>query len=238
MKKMRFVYRISILLVLCSCVSACDSWPADIIAEIDQESKDYCLFAKNSYWVYQNSITLEVDSVIIHKVTYEKETHATPTQSFGYEEYTMTLAYFLKNYNNMNWDGSYLLTSATCDENNIEDGIIKYILLEHGKGINGKYFAMDPNYVINYAYTDYNNGELYEQPYWGTGGSYYENYYESYQIGDKNFSKVKVFLSSFPENNLIRTYWAKNIGIIRTEYIGEDSCVFAVRNLIRYNVKH
>jgi hypothetical protein len=32
-------------------------------------------------------------------------------------------------------------------------------------------------------------------------------------------------------------YWAKNVGIIRIEYIGENGEIFAVRNLIKYYVK-
>ena len=62
MKTTKFIYKISIILILCALVNAC--WkPVNV--KIDQETKDYCLFAEGSYWIYQDSVTLKIDSVFI-----------------------------------------------------------------------------------------------------------------------------------------------------------------------------
>lgn len=46
----------------------CDSSGKTI--HIDQETKDYCLFKQGSYWVYQDSATLETDSIVIKTNPY------------------------------------------------------------------------------------------------------------------------------------------------------------------------
>ncbi|MDL2309207.1 hypothetical protein LJC53_06465 [Bacteroidales bacterium OttesenSCG-928-C03] len=65
------------LLFLPLLFSGCDSWKTDLEALIDQESKDYCLFAEGSYWIYQDSATLDIDSVVIdipiEYISYEKD---------------------------------------------------------------------------------------------------------------------------------------------------------------------
>ncbi|MCL2290440.1 MAG: hypothetical protein FWC34_07035 [Bacteroidetes bacterium] len=54
------------ILLLSGFLSAC--WkPKEYKYLIDQETKDYCLFGESSYWIYQDSATLNVDSVVIDK---------------------------------------------------------------------------------------------------------------------------------------------------------------------------
>jgi hypothetical protein len=62
MRKMRLFYQICTILILCGCLNACFK-PKKAL--IDQETKDYCLFAEGSYWIYQDSATLKMDSVVI-----------------------------------------------------------------------------------------------------------------------------------------------------------------------------
>ncbi len=50
------------------CCTACEMSEGEI--KIDQESKDYCLFAPGSYWIYQDSATLKEDSVAINSISY------------------------------------------------------------------------------------------------------------------------------------------------------------------------
>ena len=232
MKNNRFIYSAVAILAAGILLNACDSWKTDLEANIDQESKDYCLFATGSYWVYQDSATLETDSVIITDVSYYKSTHANPHISFLYEEYKMATTCFLNNHNNIHSLGSNVLTTEYCDDNNVENGIIKFIQLDYRNDIDQMYF----DNMGRYSYINYNNSDIYEE-----SGSYYENYYDIYQIGNNTFSKVKVFLvsylSAYSHYFQIRTYWAKSVGIIRVEYIGEDENIFAVRNIIKYNVK-
>jgi hypothetical protein len=192
-------------------------------ADIDQESKDYCLFGQDSYWVYQNSTTFETDTVVISDVSYKKTGNLCL-----WEEYTMITRCFLNSHNNIYYSGSYVLTSQYSDYTNVKYGNIHIQLICRNK-IDEIYF--DSMYK---DYTNYRNGSFRYNYYDGIN---YENYYENYQVENKAFSKVKVFLSPFSQSYQIRTYWAKNVGIIRTEYIGEDGNTFAVRNLIKYNVK-
>jgi len=226
MKTIKLIHKgiVSVLLILLL-FSSCDSWKTDLKADIDQESKNYCLFAPGSYWIYQDSATLEKDSAIIVNITYDKSTLATPKCPFLWEEYTMKMKYFLKN--NISFDGYQWLTSVRCDYDNVEAGIIKPILLIDNNEIHNKYLGFGSfNKIV------YHNGSLSES----VNATGYENYYENYKIGNNTFSKVKVFLSSFYNQPYqIRTFWAENVGIIRTEYINEE--IFAVRNLIKYKVK-
>ena len=230
MKKRKFFYYNTIMIIsLLLLLSGCDSWPTDLEANIDQESKDYCLFAEDSYWVYQDTATLETDSLLILNVSYYKSRNANPKVSFKYEEYDMKTIGISK-YHNIHSYSLYQLTSMYCDDSKVEAGINKFIHSLYRNEIDKIYLE----HVNNYS--NYHNGDLYESAISKNGKSYYETFYENYQIEGHPFSKVKVFSSPF-ESSTIRTFWAKNVGIIRTEYIGEDSCVFAVRNLIRYNVK-
>jgi len=221
----------STVAILCTLVAgillnACDSWKTDWAINVDQESKEYCLFGQGSYWVYQDSATLELDSVVITNVSYNKSTLAKPSCPFLWEEYVMKTTCF---YNNQYCNGGYTLTSVYCDETTE-----KFIQLVYGNEIDKKYFD---NMSLNSI--NYHNGNLYEclNDVLQNDGVLYENYHEIYQIKNNTFSKVKVFLSLRSECYQIRTYWAENVGIIRVEYIGEEGNAFAIRNLIKYSVK-
>jgi len=63
MRKFIFIYKTSTLLPLAAILLEACFKPTDY--KIDQETKDYCLFAEDSYWIYQDSATLEIDSVVI-----------------------------------------------------------------------------------------------------------------------------------------------------------------------------
>ncbi len=209
MKKFKSLYKITISVFLTlSLFSGCDSWKTDLKADIDQESKDYCLFAPGSYWVYQDSATLEIDSTVVVSISYNKSTHANPTISFLWEEYTMKMKNFQKN--NTYHNGSYTLTSKYCDKDMVEIGIMKFCLLFESGG--GKY----------------HNGEIHD--------SYGKNAtLKLINIQDLYFySKVKVFQDDYLEERKI-FYWAKHIGLIREEIFKKDSLI-SVRNLIKYNV--
>jgi hypothetical protein len=226
MKKIFGILLIFSVLAGCGLFWGCDSWPAKIITEIDQESKDYCLFNEGSYWIYQDVTTFEKDSIVISNVSYEKETSASYTgPSFGYEYYTMNITTFLCNHNNLRCDDLTFLTSANCDKDKVEKNIFKPIQLCYRNHINELY-------NINSDYVNYHNGELYDN----FDNVLYENFHENYSINNKTFLNIKVFLTSFYNSSYqIRTYWVKNVGIIRFEYIASDT-IYAIRNLTSYNV--
>ncbi len=218
MKKIKTFYKtpISVFLTLLL-FSGCDSWKTDLKADIDQESKDYCLFAPGSYWVYQDSATLEIDSTVIVDISYKESTFAKPTRPFLFEEYIMNIQYFFKNA--IKYNGEHILTSKYCDGYKVEAGTNEPIFLLSTEGIDEHYIKVASSF-FKYSKNSCSDNFLY---------------FENYQIGENVFSKVKVFTYSFSDNPYqIKTYWAKHVGIIRTEYIGED--FYAVRNLIKYDV--
>ena len=64
MRKIKLLYQTSFLLLLGLLLNACFK-PEEIL--IDQETKDYCLFAEGSYWIYQDSASYIIDSAIINQ---------------------------------------------------------------------------------------------------------------------------------------------------------------------------
>jgi hypothetical protein len=227
MKKHKLTYKTGIMLLISVLFLTCGK-EVEKIAQIDQESKEYCMYDWRSYWIYQDATTLKIDSVYTDIGSSSEQYKYTPASQknlYRYEEIKTTFQYYL--LCDFHHDGSHILTSMYCNVDSVIRNIMKPVL---NKSVNG----IDKTY-INVASThfNYHNGSILET----VVGLLYENYYESYQIENHTFSKVKVFLYSFHNSShQIRTYWAKNVGIIRTEYINEDTC--AIRNLIRYNVKH
>ena len=134
-------------LILCISITlftGCDSWKTDLKADIDQESKDYCLFAQGSYWLYQDSATLKIDSTVVVGISYDKTTLATPTSPFLWEEYFIDMRFFLEN--NTYYDGRHILTSKYCKKYYVEAGINEPILLNYVRGI-------DEHYIENALYS-------------------------------------------------------------------------------------
>jgi len=215
----KFIVTIFLILLF----SACDK---RVDMNVDEETYAYCNFY-GGYWIYQDSETLKTDSVVYTSCDFKQSSYKTKKGTLYYSEYTMNTENYI--FNNFHYDGSYILTGKHCDYNNVKKGISKPILVKYQRGIDEyKYIAIASISI------KYHNGDLYEN----YEDLLYENYYDYYRIGDNIFSKVKVFLYSFPNQQYkIRTYWAVNIGIIRTEYIKEDKNIFAVRNLIEYKVE-
>ncbi|MDR2979442.1 MAG: hypothetical protein LBV02_03230 [Bacteroidales bacterium] len=238
MKKIRFIYPVAVSVFLTLLLPTCDTRKAKVIAEIDQESKNYCLFGQGSYWIYQDSATLETDRVVISNTSYEKITSLSPSSPpFGWEEYVMEMNYFLQN--NTQYEGSHMLTSQHCDEERVNVGEAKPIMFICSKIMIGN---VD---FINNLNSIYHNGDI-EETYKSHLNSTremdvkYETYFPNLQVGRELFSHVKLFTVlvfdySTGKYHQIKNYTAKYVGTIRTEIISEDMHI--VRNLIGYNVK-
>ncbi len=238
MKKIKSFHKITISVFLTLLLfSGCDSWKTDLKADIDQESKDYCLFAPGSYWIYQDSATLEIDSTVIIDISYKKSTFAKPTRPFLFEEYIMNIQYFSKNA--IKYNGEHILTSKYCDEDNVKDNVIKPIMCTSSIVIGENEEFKNGLKLI------YHNGSIGAIYNFDTDPSYdifvkYESYFSNFQIEEKMFSNVKLFTVSVIDysNNKkqyqTNIYVAKYIGPIRTEVISEDT--YNVRNLIKYDV--
>ena len=70
MRKNRHLVKAGIIVLLLSMLlNACFKLEE---LRIDQESKDYCLFKEGSYWIFQDSATHKIDSVVINQeISYE-----------------------------------------------------------------------------------------------------------------------------------------------------------------------
>jgi hypothetical protein len=210
--------------------SSCDSWSTDLKADIDTESKDYCLFGQGSYWIYQDSATLKTDKVVIYETEYEHSYQANYGISYLWETYFMRCNHFIED---TLCQVNLLLTSMLIDDKNVKNGIIKPI-----------YLVATGNSIDKYGiitYSNYHNGIVgdFLCPFRGMGECLtYEMFYPTYQVNNKEFSNVKVF--SYPiyttqTTYQTKVYWAKHVGLIRVEAILEGNPV--VRNLIQYNVQ-
>jgi len=205
MKKITYIFIITALL-LGMLLHACFK-PEGIL--IDKESKDYCLFAEGSYWIYQDSATHIIDSVVIDKpISYSFGSE--PKRDPYRETYSTHISFYSQD------SVSSILFDLTTGE--ADSDLKKPCLLR------SYFFA-----------TMYHNGEVFEK---------FPNFKslpvlvkkeDSYLINGITYLNVKIFEENMRVGKKRICYWAKNIGLIRTEIYKNDSVI--VKNLIRYNVK-
>ena len=87
MKKMKlFCNKLCILFLLSTCLVSCFK-PKYSYEYIDQETKDYCIFKEGSYWIYQDSVTNNTDSVILTRalLKWEERGHHNMTEYYDRE---------------------------------------------------------------------------------------------------------------------------------------------------------
>jgi len=68
MEKIKLTYKIAIMLLLLTVLLNACWWlftSKPTYDYVDQETKDYCLFGEGSHWIFQDSVTLAIDSVVI-----------------------------------------------------------------------------------------------------------------------------------------------------------------------------
>jgi len=95
MKKIKSIYKIILILLLSGSLNAC-GWlftSKPTYEYVDQETKDYCLFEQGSYWIYQNSAILTIDSVVIdepisYRITYASNHSESDSYSTGISLYS------------------------------------------------------------------------------------------------------------------------------------------------------
>ena len=165
---------------------------------IDQESKDYCLFAEGSYWIYQDSATLEIDSVIINNpIRYDF--FRSKVNGCICEEYRSSISFYS---HGVEFCSIVFLTTGDADH----------------------------CILIKDLYVIYHSGDVNEYP-----TMILFDKKDSYSINGVSYPSVKIFKDKSRYEQETIYYWAKNIGLIRTEIHKEDSII--VKNLIKYNVK-
>ena len=193
--------------MLCGCLNACFK---PVNKYIDQETKDYCLFAEGSYWIYQDSTTHAIDSVIINSIRYE----IYHSEGDGSE---------LENY------FTYLSLYSQDNMRNFRVSLGAHFSERNNSSSCRLYFDYD---VI------YHNGKINENSYEHRNTILIDKK-DNYSINSVNYANVKVFKYSQSGSERL-FYSAKHVGMIRNEikfksiYTGADTSI--VKNLIKYNV--
>jgi len=209
MKKTNLIYKASILLLLCGLLCACDIPIGEI--RIDQESKDYCLFAEGSYWIFQDSATYAIDSVVIDKPVYYDFSRSS-VNAYNCESYSTRIS----SYSQDNIASRQVVLTTGEANSDLE----KTCVLE----------------VTTFG-TMYHNGEIFEI----VSNNHCVILVEkkaNYSINGTTYFQVKIFEDNCRGEEKRIFYWAKHVGLIRTEiYNMYNNDTVIVKNLIRYNVK-
>ena len=209
MKKIKLIYKISIVLLLSISLSACFK-PKEIL--IDQESKDYCLFGEGSYWIYQDSATLKVNNIVIDMPIIHE---FIPFGGYNGEVYSTNIS--LYSHNDVR-SLEVSLTTKFADPKLLKPSVL----------------WLSKESLNNWGFY-YHSGEIEKHiPYVRPNTLILIEKKDNYSINGVKYSNIKIFESSYLEERK-RCYWAKHIGLIRTEIYKNDSVI--VKNLIRYNVK-
>jgi hypothetical protein len=204
--------------------TGCDSWYTDLEAYVDEESKQYCLFGEGTYWVYQDSATLECDSVFICDVHYHKSNQANPRVAHKADSYTMSGSLIHNNdFDNLQ-QYNMELYSRSIEASRLHDVTPKPIWMNNNR---------DDDYLVNY-----HNGDVGEM--FGGGvifeGVILTDLIDTLPISNNVYYFVKCFSYKRKLSSYFRTWYiAKNVGLIRTEIENGEQRI--VKNLTRYNIK-
>ncbi|MCK9499623.1 MAG: hypothetical protein GX793_00730 [Bacteroidales bacterium] len=203
----------------------CDSSGKTI--HIDQETKDYCLFKQGSYWIYQDSATLETDSIVIETNPYFTSGKGGGTTD-AWETYTYST--YVQNNNTNNLYNTIIRPGFDAEFDNQKP--IWYYMDEVSSN------------ASQYKYYSFHNGSIGEKYLGGFNSPYFyskfELIYQNYKCNEIVYENVKMFLltaETIPEETLMKLYWAKHIGLVRIEDYSDTTKV-SVKNLIRYNVEN
>jgi len=197
-----------IILLLSICFNACFKTKTILI---DQESKDYCLFDQGSYWIYQDSATQAIDSVVVGS---QIDRRIWDEGRFNCEAYLFSIVF---HYQDATSRSQRFLSSKFYEDSKLT-GILEdrgHINFYYHSGKVKEYFHLYGNTQIRLLFLMDKN---------------------QYFINEITFNNIKIFEFSVPVKKEIY-YWAKHVGLIREEKYDENDNLISVKNLIRYNVK-
>ena len=210
MKSIKFICKIAIGIFLAMLTfSGCDSWRAKVV-QIDQESKDYCLFGEGSYWVYQDSVTNNTDSVLLLQSLLECK------EEGGEWGHNFIIEYYYANYCHYLSDTS-ISVSYRLDPSRVYFFLV-IVFSSEVQNIEKNTILIPYERFTDYYLSSYNIGE---------------NIFNNVKI----FIEKNIIIGGYLSNYSIKSYWAKHIGLIRYEIYNSDNEILNTYNLIRYNVK-
>ena len=205
----------------------------------NDELYEYCAFDSSSYWIYEDSATHQIDSVIASKKIEQvtKQTTISGVRSNKGQVLTFSQCYnIVNNGGNNNKEESiepcvYFPKLYLSDYNlGLSESELYYIvpssyLETKVNTLNWYYMNISTPSEIEYNYNDY-VGYTFRYPV----------HYDNIIINNHSYQNVKRIDFIFKQTNgMVVCYWAKNIGLARWEYHDSDSTV-RVKNLIKYNV--
>jgi hypothetical protein len=201
-----FIFSLFFILLFNSCKDK-----EQYVYYISQETKDYCVFQTGTWWEYENINTHEIDTYFITQAT--NNIKPTRENNISQQEISMrykrTLTYnneFLINIDVGPWNKDDLLI------------LVGETYLYQPQLIAMQYFEMRDSLFID-----------------SDDSVKYLKYFTSFQSNLTNISyhNVKVFDRTTNINSLFaqKTYWSKNIGVIRREMF--DGSIWELKS---YNI--
>ncbi len=212
--------QIPFLLLLVICVFSCKKDPTypDEKLSVPQVLLDYGYFQKGTYWIYQDSTSLDIDSVYVTS-SQQGTDITTPDPSRPYHGYFG----FYDVYSQSSFDGFHYHYRVSTEESfGGHSEMWEYKLNNAGSGTQTQLMT---DYFVA-GQTDP------EAAYPVT----YESSYDSLKTLNTYFKNVVLFRDSknaTQNNSVTNTYIAKKVGIIRKEYLNFHE----VWNLIRYHIQ-
>ncbi|GHV43389.1 hypothetical protein FACS1894180_2320 [Bacteroidia bacterium] len=198
----KYFYLLTAITVICFMLPSCVKLKT---LTISQEHKDYFLFDIGSYWIFQDSATFEIDSMVVTDIQYSIGTIHGDLYSREYETYSVNLDVFK---DNIKIKSTSISASAKQKIN---------VLLNIGINDTG------------YGYFGGNVGQTYY--FASTMGIKYKAFYEYYFLQD---SLMVYDVKQFSYDDIEDAYWARDVGLIRFEW-NDTNAMLHPCNLIRYN---
>jgi hypothetical protein len=204
-KQFTSIIGLLILMIFSSCVTRYS------YEYIDQETKDYCMFKKGSYWIYQDSVTNNIDSVLLVQSFLESaERNGEYGHIFIVEFYTGELCHYLSD------------TSMSLFYNLHPSKKCCFPIIAFHSNIPDT----EKNITFCFSFENFAYSNLIS---YNIGSNIFNNV----KINWKN----NILINGFVSNYHVKYYWVKNIGIIRYEIYNSNNEIVNTYNLIRYNVK-
>ena len=209
-KKIRFLNALVTAVLASILLNACFKPTYDYVY-IDQEVKDYCVFGEGSYWIYQDSITNNLDSVMLMQSLLKMvEEHRGEwlAHNFMVEYHESKYWHYLS-------DTSVFLSSYP-------EPYLPIIIFNSGIQ------DCEKNIILRISPID-----IYAPSSNLTSYTIGENIFNDVKIlfgKDVIRREISGFCSA-------KFYWTKNIGLIRYEIYNSNDEILNTYNLIKYNVK-
>jgi hypothetical protein len=213
---MKEIY-LKLIIVLSLLFSGCEEKDKIPYDRISDEIKDWIFYKTDSYWIYQDSASLQTDSIVIESSYIKKKYHEQSMPKFDANYYYDEL---LINYNKINYYSllKEYMSSGSC------------LSRVYNGGINYCFFDLD-HQELGLVIGCYNSDGDEESS--TTLLTYYDAYFVHYNVKFNDVMEIKI------EDHIrqcINYYFlAKHMGIIKKKVVIDTTT--QTWNLIRWNIE-